>query len=235
MSDNRYAPPAARLGSAMAPRVGTGDVDVGRCLSDAWAHCWENFPLWLGAGVVWVLALAASGITVVGLIIWPALAWGGTRFLLRMHDGGAELNDFFSGFSRFGDALRVFGVLILAMLGLSIAASSLQFAGAAAQSNLFSALGYLVSLAFNILVMPRLYLAFFYAVDQGESGTNALRRAWTETETCKWKIVLLGLLAYPIMIAGLLALIVGVFPAIVIWYLMYVSAYRQIAGTPGAA
>jgi len=83
--------------------------------------------------------------------------------------------------------------------------------------------------------MPRIYFAFFYVVDRGESGSEALRHAWADTDVCKWKVVLLALLAYPILFAGALLLLVGMIPASVIWYLMYVSAYRQIAGSPGAA
>ncbi len=235
MSDNPYSPPSARLGgpSTGAERAGLGDFDVGRALSDAWANTWENFPLWLGAGLVWGLALFASAATVVGLILWPALIWGGTWFVLRLHDGGAEFGDVFAGFSRFGESFGALVALILALLGLSIAASAVQFLGAAVGSDLLAVVGYLISIAFNLIVMPRLYFAFFYVVDQGESGIDALRRAWAETEACKWKCVLLALLAYPIMFAGLLLLLVGVIPAMMIWYLMYTSAYRQIAGKPG--
>lgn len=237
MSDNPYTPPSAQLAGHVvsAGQAGTGSFDVGRCLSDAWANTWENFPLWLGAGLVWGLALVASMVTVIGLVLLPALAWGGTQFWLKMHDGGAEFSDIFSGFSRFGEAFRPMAVLMAVLFALSILGASAQFAGAASESSLLTALGYLVSFAFNLLVMPRLTFAVFYVVDQGLSGTDALKRAWADTEASKWKVVLLALLAYPMMIAGALALLIGMIPAMVIWYLTYVSAYRQIAGKPGVA
>jgi len=237
MRDNPYSPPSAQLGgrAVVAAQAGTGNFDVGRCLSEAWANTWENFPLWLGAGLVLGVASVASILTVIGLVLLPALTWGGTQFMLRMHDGGAEFGDIFSGFSRFGEAFRSMVVLGLAVFALSILAYAVQFAGTASESTLLTGLGYVVSFAFNLLVIPRLTFGFLYVVDQRLSGIDALKRCWTDTEACKWKVVVLALLANLIIVAGVLALLIGVIPGMVIFYLMYVSAYRQIAGKPGAA
>jgi hypothetical protein len=118
MSDDLYAPPRADLGAHGPPLLGTGDFDIARCFSEAWANTWENFPLWLGAGIVFVLASVGSVITILGILLaLPVLAWGSFRFFLRMHDGGARVGDLFAGFSRYGSTLGpMLGFYLLTML-----------------------------------------------------------------------------------------------------------------------
>ena len=69
MSENLYAPPQAELGSGAERATGTGDFDLGRCLSDAWTHTWRNFPLWLGAGIVFLLACLVSVLFIVPILL----------------------------------------------------------------------------------------------------------------------------------------------------------------------
>lgn len=237
MSDNPYAPPSAELGGRAGSLIATGrgDFEIGRALSEAWASCWANFPLWLGVGIVWLVAATLATVTIVGILLLPVLSWGYTRFFLRMHDREAEFGDAFSGFSRFGQVFGPMLVLMILFVVLSFAAQSLQYVGVALDSDPLMVLGYLVGLAFQILAAPRITFAFFYLVDQGLPAIDALKRAWSETEPVKWRVVLLGLMVYPLMFAGLLALGVGVIPAVVIFYLMYVSAYRQMVGRPAPA
>ncbi len=234
MSENPYAPPAADLGlpAAALGRAASGDFELGECFSDGWANTWSNFPLWLGAGCVWLLATALATATVVGVLALPVLAWGGTYFTLRMHDGEAELRDLFAGFSRLRSSLVEMTVLGLAFLLLSIAGSSIQLAATVADRPALVAFGYLFSLGVSLLVTARVTLSFFYLVDQRLTGTEAFRRSWRDTAGCKWKIVLLSLAGTPVMLAGLLAFVIGMIPAMVMLFLMYTSAYRQIAGRP---
>lgn len=237
MSDNPYAPPSAELasGAAFEARTGSGDFEIGRALSEAWASCWANFPLWLGVAIVWTVATGVAALTIIGLLLLPVLSWGYTYFFLRMHDREAEFGDAFAGFSRFGAVFAPMLALMFLFVLLSFAAQSLQYVGVWVASDALTVVGYLLGLAFQILAAPRITFAFFYLVDQGLPAMEALRRAWTETDPVKWKVVLLGLMVYPLMIAGLLALGVGVIPAVVIFYLMYVSAYRQMVGRPATA
>src|SRR5215468_11290338 len=114
MSENPYAPPQAALARPGILAEGTGTLDLGRCVQEAWRDTWANFPLWLGGGIVWLLALLAGIVSIIGvLFVMPILYWGGYVFFLKMHDGGARIGDLFSGFSRYGQAL-------LGMLGYAI-------------------------------------------------------------------------------------------------------------------
>ena len=235
MSDNPYSPPAADLERAPAAGgiAGTGDVDIGRCLSDAWAATWENFPLWLGVGIVGSLAMVLATVSVLGIpLLLPHLVWGSYNFVLRMHDGEAEFGDLFEGFSRYAAVLGSVLGAGLAFVALNVVFQSIQIFGAATDSTMLILLGYVVVLAFGIFVSPRLMLCFFYLVERDMGGIEALQAAWAATDRAKWKFAVMVLLSYAIVLVGALALLIGLIPATAITYLMWASAYRQIEGRP---
>src|SRR5262249_9167821 len=114
MSDNPYAPPQAPLSGPEVLAGGTREPDPGACAREAWRDTWANFPLWLGAGIVWLLAVLAGVVSVIGIVfVVPVLFWGGYAFFLAMHDGKARVGDLFSGFSRYGQALGMFGYFLV--------------------------------------------------------------------------------------------------------------------------
>jgi hypothetical protein len=236
LSHNPYAPPRADLGSEPAATVGgRGDFSIGQCLSEGWTNTWANFPLWLGALLVWTLSSMLAAATILGLfLVVPVLMWGLTLFALRMHDGGASFGDLFAGFSRYGRALGSMIACFTGLLLVGLAGQSIQIAGTVAGSDALTAAGMLVNVLVAILITPRLNLAYLYVVDQDEAGFDSLRRAWDETARPKWKVVGLALLSGVVVLAGALVLLVGALPASVMAGLMWVSAYRQIAGSPAA-
>lgn len=233
MSENPYAPPSADLGTEAASTGGTGDFDVGRCLSEAWAITWANFPLWLVAGIVIVVVSLLATLSVIGIVLaLPVIGWGITLFGLRMHDGGARVGDLFEGFSRYGSALVTMLVVGSVITAIGLAGQSLQLVGEFRDDELLKGLGIALYWVVFLLVLSRLFFSYFYVVDRDVSGSDALREAWAVTAPIKWKVVLLALLSSVIPLVGLLFLIVGVFPAMVITSLLWVSAYRQMAGGP---
>lgn len=232
MSDNPYAPPSADLGFEGFESVGgRGDFDIATCLSDAWANTWANFPLWLLVGLVGVAAALLSVLTAIGIVLaLPVLAWGATYFALRMHDGRAEFGDLFAGFSRYGEALVGMLVLFVLLFLVGMVGNSVQIVGVIADSQGLQELGELVGTVFALLVTSRLSFAYFMVVE-GSGPTEALSRSWAVTRAVKWKVIGLVMLSIVLEIAGLLALVVGLIPAMTIVYLMWTSAYRQMVGT----
>lgn len=231
MSDNPYAPPTAELGRGLEQPLGTGDFDFGRCLSEAWARTWSNFPLWLVASLVGLLAMLAATLTVIGLfVLVPVLMWGFFAFYLRMYDGGAELGDVFSGFSRYGQALAgMFGWWGVTFLIALVGQAPLLIAQAVG-SGLGIAAGYLIYIAVNFLVTPRITFAAFLMVDRGIKLGDAISTSWERTGPLMWKLAGLMLLMIAVLFGGAIALLIGIIPASVIGYLMWTSAYRQIFG-----
>ncbi len=231
MSDNLYSPPRAELDTA-AP-VGTGDFDIGRCLSEAWATTWANFPLWLVGGILLGVSILLATLTVIGFfLVVPVLAWGGIRFFLAMHDREAQLSDVFSGFSRYGEALGSMLIVTLVILVVSFLGQSVSMMGSALDSGFLIGIGYLVNFAVGVGITSRIQFAAFLVVDRRMPAGEALRKAWDMTQPLVWKIVGLALLSYAVIFAGVIAFLVGVIPASVVSSLMLVSAYRQMVGGP---
>jgi hypothetical protein len=233
MSDNLYAPPQADLGAHAAPVLGTGDFDLARCFSEAWARTWENFPLWLGTGIVLLLAMTASVVTVIGIfLLVPILSWGGFLFTLRMHDGGASIGDLFAGFSRYGRVLGPMLGIFFLNLALGVPANVVIQLGANQQPLNFSLVGagYALSIAIALFVTSRLSFVPLLMVDRDMRLGAALSEAWARTAELKGKVALLVVANILVAVAGLIAFCIGIIPATVIGFLMWVSAYRQIFG-----
>jgi hypothetical protein len=233
MSDNLYAPPRADLGAHAPPVLGSGDFDLARCFSEAWAHTWENFPLWLGAGIVLSLAMTASVVTLLGIVLLvPVLSWGGFLFALRMHDGGAGIGNLFAGFSRYGQVLGPMLGIFLLNIALGIPANFVMQLGANQQPpNLgLVGAGYALSIAVALLVTSRLTFAPLLMIDRDMRLGPAISEAWARTAELKGKVALLVVVNILVAIAGLIAFCIGLIPATVVGFLMWVSAYRQIFG-----
>ena len=230
MSDDRYAPPTAALGEPARAR-GTGQIDLGEAFREAWGATWANFPMLLGVGLLFLVIASLSVLTVVGIfLVLPVLAWGATRFALNVIDGGGEVADIFSGFSDYG---RVLGSMLIAMIVIMliyVAGQSVSILGQMAGSGVLAFLGAIVNLAFSFVVLPRLTFIWYYIVDQDLSPMDALQTSWNATSDQKLTCLLLAILSSVITVIGVLCLVIGVIPALMMAYLMQAAAYRQLAG-----
>ena len=205
--------------------------EIRRSFAEAWQRTWENFPLWLGVGFVFVLAMVASIGTFVGVFLaLPVLVWGGYAFALAMHDGRASLQNLFSGFSQYGKALG--GMLGFFLLGfvIGLPANALTQWGAFLQDYRLVAAGYALTLLLTFSVSTRLTFAPFLMVDRGVGLRAALSESWNRTSALKGRLVLLMLAMMLVSFAGFLVFFVGSIPAMVIGFLAWASAYRQIFG-----
>lgn len=230
MSDERYAPPTAPLSDSVRQR-GTGRIDLGEAFREAWAATWANFGLLLGVSLMFVVVAVLSAVTVVGgFLVLPVLIWGGFRFALNVIDGSAEAGDLFSGFSDYARVLGAMLVLSILMGLLYLVGQSLAIVGQVAGSAMLTFIGTLANLAWSLGVMPRLAFVWYYVVDQNLDAVEALRTSWRVTSDQKLTCLLLGIVSGIIPVIGVLFLIVGVIPAVMIASLMQAAAYRQLAG-----
>ena len=72
-------------------------------------------------------------------------------------------------------------------------------------------------------------------MDRDLNGVEAVQEAWTATARAPlWVFPVLVIVTYAILLAGLLALVVGIVPAGVMSYLVWTSVYRQLEGRPTA-
>lgn len=226
------APRAREVPATYTP----GTVDIGVALSEAWAATWRNIWPWVGVLFLGGLVMVASMFTVIGIfLVWPVLFWGYILFNLKALDGQAEVGDLFAGFSRFG-------AVIWPMLGLGFLLFLAALPGQAVSNGapflvkrspgLVTGFGTAFSLAWNSFVTVRLYLAPYLVVEQKKGALEALQASWTITSEQKLNMALLGFISFLIVIAGALALLVGVIPATFLSYVTFASAYRQLTGVP---
>jgi len=106
----------------------------------------------------------------------------------------------------------------------------------------------IVIIGFILLIVPGIIfackLAFtpYLVVDRKMDVIEAVKGSWNMTRGHAWKVFLIGLLAVPISIAGLLCFIVGIIPAIMWICMAFASLYHAVslsgeasvqAGVPG--
>lgn len=229
---NPFEAPQAHPDPRATHPQGAGSFEIGQSVSDAWKACWANFPLWLGVGIVALIVAFVSTVTILGIfLILPVLTYGLTVFSLNMIDGDATFNDLFSGFSKYGHALGSMLLLFILTIVLELVGSSVQLVGEGMEWTVVGSIGQLLSLAWTCVVMARFMFAPYYIVDQEMGAIDAMKASWAATDQQKLNIVVLLLVGGVIAIAGVLALIIGIFPALVIAYLMRASAYRQLTGS----
>jgi hypothetical protein len=228
---NPYAPPKAV--DVEPVHLEFGGLDVGRTVTEAWESCTRHFPVWLGIVLVGFVLTTLSALTIVGcFVVVPVFAWGGSKFLLNMVDGGPSFDDLFAGFKEYWTALGRILLLGVITMVLSVLSESLVFVGEYLNSVPLVVVGYVVYfvLAFGVLI--RLYFGLFLVVDRDMGAIEALGVSWRMTQGKTWKLVGLAFLSSLISAAGLFACGVGIFWSAMMAWVMYASAYRQIIGPP---
>lgn len=222
-----YSTPSSDITSDIQP----GKFDIGQCFSDGWKMCWANFPGWLGVGIVGLLISVVATFTVIGIfVVLPVIMWGSIVYSLKMYEGTAEFNDLFAGFKTYGKSLGRFLLYMLIMFGISIATQSIELIGTAVGSTELTLAGSIISLICS-LILIKLYFTYFLMVEQDMGAVDSISKSWNMTRGSFWNLVLLLIVTYLIMLAGLLVLVVGIFPAMAISTLMWVSAYKQMTAT----
>jgi uncharacterized membrane protein len=147
----------------------------------------------------------------------------------------ARFGDLFSGFSRYGHALGAMLIYLAASTLVGIPTNILGVLAAASESMLLQAAAMLVHWVVLFWVSARMAFAPMFMVDRELGGIAALSESWNATRAVQWKLVGVILVGMVLCLAGVLALGIGVAPAAVMFYLMNVSAYRQVVGGPARA
>jgi len=221
------------------------DINIGSCVSRAWALIKSNFWLAIGATFLVMLCNQAAGFiplagAIISLVLSGPLLGGLNIFFLKMIRGEkAELGDAFSGFSsNFGRLCGTFLLMMLAVYaailpGIILLVVSMGFAGGGG-GNAPSALS-LVLVGVGFLVAVYFGVAFSFALalsaDLQLSAGNALRVSF-RVVNMKWFTVFgLMFVAGLVSALGLIACIIGVFVTMPIFYAATLYAYEDIFGT----
>jgi hypothetical protein len=243
--DNGSAAPQSTPVSPLAPARLRPIVAV----KSAWNTFRAHVGISLGAMLILFLIILAGELipflNVLFIILaLPALGAGGAYFLVRMVRGESPpIASLFDGFKRWPSAtgavllqtLVMFAImapLIAAMIGVGAFGSL-----AHTDTPTMPPPAVIVPLVCAALVsytgmfwwMTRTWPVAFVVMEPDNPGAmESLRRSWAMTRGNAWRAVGLGLLALPLEIAGLLALCVGIIPAMIVYYYAWAHGYEQL-------
>jgi uncharacterized membrane protein len=120
-------------------------------------------------------------------------------------------------------------------MGLVLLGESLLLVGEFMTSTPLIVVGNVLYIGFFALVLSRLYFAFFFVVDRDMPAIEALSVSWRATRGKTLKMFALPILAGAVGVSGVIFLCVGLLFTVPMSYVMYASAFRQVAGygSPG--
>ncbi len=87
-------------------------------------------------------------------------------------------------------------------------------------------MGFLFLIIPGIIILCRLSFVSYLVMDEDLDPVQALERSWKLTKGIGWDIFAMGIISFFIWIAGLIVLIVGIFPAIVWTHSAFASMYQ---------
>ncbi|MEZ5979305.1 MAG: hypothetical protein R3F34_13935 [Planctomycetota bacterium] len=237
MESNPYETPRTeelvRVDDRRARTGGTGDFDVGVCLSEGWEATKRNLGVLAAACVLFPVLSLVCYFTVLGFFfVLPVLWWGAVRLCVQAHDDRAELGTLFSGFSNYGDALaRMFGVGFLSFV-VGLPGSVVMFYGAFRDELPVYRIGVLISFVWSMVVGIRFHFAWLFAVDDDRPAVQAMGMSWVVTGRVWLKLVLLLFVVFAVNCLAMLTLGLGFLVTVPLTAMMFVSAYRQMVGRP---
>jgi len=213
--------------------AGTGDFDLGQCVSDAWNATTRNLGVIIGAAIVGYLLMVVATFTFIGIfLVVPPLIWGGVALGMQALDSQARFDTLWDGFRNYGRSLGRMLLLMLALMILGIIGNTPYYIGAFTESAALTLIGVLIAVVWGLAIMVRLYFAWIFAVDTNTPATDSIKASLQATKGLWFKVVLLALLSVVVAFLGFLALGVGALISVPMSYLMWGSAFRQMVGRP---
>ena len=199
---------------------------VGSSYGNGWGKLWKYFlelfligiiglvigiPSGMGAGGAQEVAAAISVLGVLGyiyaILIANPIDYGISFAYLKAARGDKpEIRDMFEAFHNYWNAVL---------------------------ANLL--VGAIVVVGLFLLIIPGIIfackLAFtpYLVVDRKMQVIEAVKESWRMTNGHAWEVFLIGLLAIPISIAGLLCLVVGIIPAVMWIEATFASLYHAVS------
>lgn len=201
-------------------------IGAGGAYRNAWRQLWPHLFVLVAAGVVFMLfsvpsstlsnlADEAEGLTSVYLSLCAAAAYvllngpigyGYAYIALKAaRDDEAEIQDVVEGF-------RDYPNVVVAHLLVSVAVG----------------LGLFLLIVPGVIFACKLAFTPYLVMDRKMSAWDAMQESWRMTTGHAGTVFLIGLLAVPVVLAGLIALFVGVFVSLMLVALAFASLYDSV-------
>lgn len=111
----------------------------------------------------------------------------------------------------------------------------LNYIGASILGGLIVLVGFILFIVPGIYLSVKLCFTSYAVVDKKLGPVEALKASYNMTKGNWWNLALLGIVSVLIVIAGALALLVGLFVAIPVVMLAFAYAYRKLSSDMGSA
>jgi hypothetical protein len=126
-------------------------------------------------------------------------------FVQAVYDRKIELKDLFIGFNNYINIVLV-NILVVSLIGIGMVALIIP----------------------GIIIACRLAFVSYLVMDKKLEPIAAIETSWKKTDGYAWEIFVLAITSIFIFFLGILALIIGVFPAIIWIKASFASLYRAI-------
>jgi len=223
-------PPGARFcsncGATLVATVKTfPKITVGSSYGNGWRQLWKNFLELFLIGIIgfvigipagmgsWSQGAAAAFLSLLGtaysiLIVNPVDYGVSFSYLKASRGDTLEIKNMFEAFQNYWNAVLA-GLLV----------------------SVIVVIGLVVLIVPGIIFACKLVFTPYLVVDRKITVIEAVKGSWRMTSGYAWKVFLIGLLAIPIVIAGLICFGVGVIISIMWIRMAFASLYHAVSTT----
>jgi uncharacterized membrane protein len=233
-----------KCGAALVKTFASG---VGSSYSNGWKQLWKHFlELFLILIINWVISGVGGFICSLVFLQIPFSVFVGFplnygfsyAYLKAARDQNLKIDDMFAGFRNYWNAVAA-NILVSIIIGIGplIFGALLFYLGESSAGPVAILIGAMVFVLFLIAaIFFACKLAFvpYLVVDRKAGCIKAIKGSWSMTRGHGWKVFLIGLLAIPIGIAGLICFGVGIIISIM-WVSMAMASLYHAVSTSGAA
>ena len=198
-------------------------IGVGSAYGNGWRQLWRYFLELFLIGIIgfvivipagmggWGQGAAASFLSVIGtaytiLIAWPIDYGVSFSYLKAARGDRLEIKNMFEAFQNYWNA--VLAALLVAVIVI---------------------IGFILLIVPGIIFACKLAFTPYLVVDRKMAVIEAVKGSWNMTSGYAWKIFLIGLLAIPISIAGLICFGVGIILSIMWIRMAFASFYHSVS------
>ena len=210
----------ATLVAAVQPLPVIGVVSA---YGNGWRQLWKSFLELFLIGIIgfvigipagwggWGQGAAASFLSVIGmaytiLIVWPVEYGVSFSYLKAARGDKLEIKNMFEAFQNYWNA-----VLAALLVGAIVI------------------VGFILLIVPGIIFACKLAFTPYLVVDRKMAVIEAVKGSWSMTSGHAWKVFLIGLLAIPISIAGLICFGVGIILSIMWIRMALASLYHAVS------
>ena len=207
-------------------------IAIGSSYSNGWRQLWKYFLVLLLIGIIYVLISSVSSVFNVGQ---------------GMRGAGAVVSGILS---------LAYGILLTGPIGYGVSFAYLKAARndpldvkdmfevfhnywnavlASLLVNVIIAVGFVILIVPGIIFACKLAFTPYLVVDRKMEVIEAVKESWRMTSGHAWKVFLIGLLAIPISVAGLICFGVGIIIAIMWVSLALASLYHAVSSSGEAS